>query len=63
MVKEFLYERQVPFTLRNVVRDPDALREFRRLGYPLPPVTVIDGEAVPGFDPQRLERLLFPELF
>lgn len=61
MVKEFLSERQVSYTLKNVTLDPDALKEFQGSGYLLPPVTVIDGQAVSGFDPNRLEQLLFQE--
>ena len=57
-MKEFLSERQIPYILKNVVRDPDALAEFRRLGFLLPPVTVVNGVAVRGYDPQRLEALL-----
>lgn len=63
MVKEFLSQRAVPFTVRNVTHDPQALREFQARGYLLPPVTVVDGQAVAGYDPARLEALLFPELF
>lgn len=61
MVKEFLSERQVAYTLKNVSLDPQALEEFRQAGYLLPPITVIDGEAVAGFDPQRLQALLFSD--
>ena len=60
MVKEFLSERGVVFSVRNVTLDPHALAEFRRLGFLLPPVTVVDDQAVAGFDPARLEALLFP---
>lgn len=62
MVKEFLSERQVEYILKNVTSDPEALREFRQRGYLLPPVTVVDGQVVAGFDPQALDALLFPNL-
>jgi len=59
-VKEFLSQRHVPFLLRNVTKDPEALREFRARGFLLPPVIVIDGKSVTGFDPAKLDALLFP---
>jgi len=58
VLKEFLHERGVPFTLRNLNEDDVAIAEFVRAGYLLPPVTVIDGVAVVGFDPDRLDALL-----
>jgi hypothetical protein len=57
-VKEFLSERGIPYQLKNVSRDAAALAEFQRLGYLLPPVTVVDGVAVRGYDPERLAALL-----
>ncbi len=60
-MKEFLSERQISYTLKNVVRDPVALAEFQRLGFLLPPVTVVDGVAVRGYDPAQLAALLDPE--
>ena len=58
MVKEFLRERDVDFELKYLNRDARARDEFVRAGYLLPPVTVVDGVSVGGFDPQRLEELL-----
>ena len=58
MVKAWLSQHQVAYELRVVTRDERALREFLALGLPLPPVTVIDGIAVQGYQPDRLEALL-----
>jgi glutaredoxin len=58
VVKEFLHEREIPYTLRDLNTDSAAREEFIRAGYLLPPVTVIDGVAVVGFAPDRLEQLL-----
>jgi glutaredoxin 3 len=58
VVKEFLSQQGVVYTTKNVVTDPDAREEFLRAGYRLPPVTVIDGVAVEGFQPERIEELL-----
>jgi len=57
-VKEFLSQRGVPFTERDVSQDAEALAELETLGVLTTPVTVIDGEQVIGFDRPKLERLL-----
>jgi len=41
-----------------VREDPQALKELLGMGYRATPVTLIDGEAVVGFDQDKLERLL-----
>lgn len=46
------------YALKDVTRDRQALDEFLAFGGRLPPLTVIDGVAVAGFDLPRLERLL-----
>jgi len=56
--KEFLSQKGVPFTERDVSTDEKALAELERLNYRTTPVTLIDGEVVVGFDQQRLEELL-----
>jgi glutaredoxin 3 len=38
--------------------DPAALKELIDMGYQSTPVTLIDGEAVVGFDQQRISELL-----
>jgi hypothetical protein len=58
VVKEFLHERDVSFELKDLRHDDLARDEFVRAGYRLPPVTVIDGPPVVGFDPTRLDNLL-----
>jgi len=57
-VKEFLSQRGIPHTVKNIENDHGALRELVRLGFRSAPVTVIDGEPVVGFDRERLEELL-----
>jgi glutaredoxin len=56
--KEFLSQKEVPFTERDVSTDEKALAELENLGYRTTPVIVIDGEVVVGFDQKRLEELL-----
>ncbi len=60
-MKAWLSEHRVAYTLRNVSEDPEAAAEFVREGYLLPPVVVVDGQAVPGYQPERLEALLDEE--
>jgi len=57
-VKEFLSDHDVQYELRDVTRDEQSLREFLALGLPLPPVTVVDGVPVQGYQPALLEELL-----
>ncbi len=38
--------------------DPTALQELLDRGYQSTPVTIIDGEAVVGFDQSKIEQLL-----
>lgn len=58
MVKHYLAERDVRYELKNLNEDAEARAEFLRSGYALPPVVVIDGVAVAGFQPERLDELL-----
>jgi glutaredoxin len=57
-VKEFLSQRGVAHTVRDITADPAAIEELSRLGYMTTPVTTINGEVVVGFDQKRLETLL-----
>jgi hypothetical protein len=38
--------------------DQQALKELIEMGYQSTPVTIIDGEAVVGFDQTKIEQLL-----
>ena len=57
-VKEFLREQNVAFTDRDITSDAAALTELEKLGLMTTPVTVVDGEAVVGYDVNRLKTLL-----
>jgi len=57
--EEFLREKGIEPTIRNIVEDEEAFAELERMGTMTTPVTVIDGgEVVVGFDRGELERLL-----
>jgi glutaredoxin len=58
-VKEFLSQKNVGFTEHDVSQDRAAAKEMiSRTGQKGVPVTVIDGEAIIGFDVARLEQAL-----
>jgi glutaredoxin-like protein NrdH len=58
LLKGYLGERHVPYQERDVTRDRGALDELRRINAEGVPVTVIDRDAVIGFDKVRLDDLL-----
>jgi len=60
-VKEFLSQRKIPFTDRNIAADETALAELEKLGYLTTPVTVVGAEVVVGFDREKLTKLLETE--
>ena len=43
---------------KDVRADQAALKELIEMGYQSTPVTIIDGEAVVGFDQNKIEQLL-----
>ena len=56
--KEYLSQKQIAFPDRDVTQDPSALDELRKLKVMTTPVTVIDGEVIVGFDPEKLDAAL-----
>lgn len=57
-VKEFLLQKGIKYTERNVTEDKSVLDELKKLGVMTTPVIVINGEVVIGFDQSKLEELL-----
>ena len=57
-VKEFLSQKGIEYTDRDVSTDDDALNELKRWNIKTTPVTVINGDAVIGFDQKKLEDML-----
>jgi glutaredoxin len=56
---EFLSQKGVQFTAKNVAEDITAREELtQKTGRMSVPVLVVDGEVVVGFDRERLSRLL-----
>jgi S1-C subfamily serine protease len=59
MVKEFLSQRSIPFTEKDVSVDREAaMNMVQRTGQQGVPVTEINGQFVVGFDRPRLEQML-----
>ncbi|NLP17992.1 MAG: glutaredoxin family protein [Firmicutes bacterium] len=58
LVKEYLEENDVDFSVIDVTVDQEAREEFIRKGYRGVPVTVIGTEEITGFDVSRLEKAL-----
>ncbi|HEV8353839.1 MAG TPA: glutaredoxin family protein [bacterium] len=57
-MKEFLHQKGVAFEEKDISRDDRALDELLEKGFQATPVTVIDGDAVVGFNKAKLEELL-----
>jgi glutaredoxin len=56
--KEYLSEKGVTFTDRDITRDPEALDELKRLGAMTTPVTLIGSRVVIGFDTDKIDSAL-----
>jgi glutaredoxin len=57
-VKEFLSQKGIAYTERDISTDQAALDELVELGVMSTPVVTIDGQVVVGFDRQKLAALL-----
>ena len=57
-MKEFLSQKGIAFTERNVLKSKAALKELEKIGAMVTPLTVINGETVGGFNKKKLEQLL-----
>jgi glutaredoxin 3 len=55
---EFLSQKGVEFVEKNVRADKAALKEWIDMGYQSTPVTIVDGEAVVGFDQIKIMELI-----
>ena len=57
-VKEYLREKGVAFTERDVLADDRAMEDFKALGFRGTPVTVVGGTAIVGLDKPKLDEAL-----
>lgn len=56
--KDYLDEKGVPYTEKNIQTDRDARKELMSMGHMGVPVLLIDGEEIVGFDKPRIDQLL-----
>ena len=56
--KQFLSQKGIEFEEHDVTKDEAALEELQKRGLMTTPVTLIDGDAVRGFDRTKLAQLL-----
>ncbi len=58
MMKDYLTEKGVSYTERNVSSDMEARKELMAMGHMGVPVTIVDGTEVVGYDTQKIDDLL-----
>ena len=58
LAKNYLSEKGVPYTEKNVQTDKDARKELMTMGHMGVPVLVVDGQEIVGFDKEKLDALL-----
>jgi glutaredoxin len=56
--KEYLSQKGIQFTDRDVTNDESAYDELKRLHAMTTPVTLIGGEVIIGFDPEKIDKAL-----
>ena len=57
-MKEYLSQKQVSFSDRDITKDSSAISELQKLGFMTTPVTVIGDRVIVGFDVPKLEEAL-----
>ena len=57
-VKEYFSQKDIKYTERNIASEPAAIYDMRKLGIMTLPLTLINGEAVTGFNQEKLDELL-----
>ena len=55
---EYLSQRGVPFTEKNVARDPETVQELMSMGLRSLPVIVIGETRLSGFNPAAIDEAL-----
>ncbi|MBI4849389.1 MAG: glutaredoxin family protein [Nitrospirae bacterium] len=57
-VKEYLSQKGVNYTERNIATEPAAIYDLRKMGIMTLPLILINGEAVTGFNQEKIDELL-----
>ncbi len=55
---EYLSQKGVPYTEKNVARDPEAVQELMSMGLRSLPVIVIGDKRLSGFNPAAIDAAL-----
>jgi glutaredoxin len=55
---EYLSRKGIPFTEKNVSRDPEAVRELAGMGLQSLPVIIIGEKRLSGFNPAAIDAAL-----
>lgn len=58
MMVDFLTRENIPFEERNVTRQPQYVQELATLRAAGVPTSVVNGETVVGYQPQRILELI-----
>lgn len=58
LAKNYLSEKGVPYTEKNVQTDKEARKELMAMGHMGVPVLLVDGQEIVGFDKEKLDDLL-----
>ena len=58
LVKHYLNEQGIAFTDKNIHKDRASRQELMAMGFKSIPVTIVDGQAIQGFDRDRLKQAL-----
>jgi len=56
--KEYLSQKGVQFLEKDILQDPTALDDLKKLGYMTTPVIVIDSTVIVGFDTDKIDAAL-----
>lgn len=56
--KEYLSQKGIQFTDRDLTKDESAFDELKRLHAMTTPVTLIGDEVIIGFDPDKFDKAL-----
>ncbi len=56
--KEYLSQKGVQFLEKDIIQDPTALDDLKKLGYMTTPVIVIDSTVIVGFDTDKIDAAL-----
>jgi glutaredoxin-like protein NrdH len=58
MVKQMLTQEGIPFEVRDVLKNQEYQKEVEKFGFMGVPVTVVADQAVKGFNPDELKKLI-----